>query len=110
MRHPGKVRHTLSAKKDHYIVRLAWYDEDQWQLLCALVPDRSELDDTYQQWQQSACQAVRQIESRGHEVRRVSANVLAMSECCSQRKVSLTGSARAEFVAKSAQGTQSRGA
>ena len=90
----------MSPKQDRYILRLAWYDETQWQLLCALVPDRSELDDTYEQWQQSARRAVREFESSGHRVERVPVVVLAMSEWCRERKVPLTGPSRAEYVAQ----------
>ncbi len=90
----------MSPKQDRYVLRLAWYDEEQWKLLCALVPDRGELDDTYEQWQQSAHQAVREIESNGRKVERVSINVSAMSEWCRERKVPLIGSARAEYVAQ----------
>lgn len=97
----------MSQKQDRYVLRLAWYDEEQWQLLCALVPDRGELDDTYEQWQQSARQAVREIEFSGHKVERFSVNVLAMSEWCPERKVPLTGSARAEYVAQLANGPRS---
>ncbi len=100
----------MSPKQDRYVLRLAWYDEEQWQLLCALVPDRGELDDTYEQWQQSARQAVREIESSGHTVERVFVNVLAMSEWCRERKVPLRGSARAEFVAQLPHGSHCGGA
>ena len=90
----------MSSKQDRYVLRLAWYDEEQWQLLCALVPNRGELDDTYEQWQQSARQAIHEIESSGRKVERVSVDVLAMSEWCRERNVSLTGAARAEYVAQ----------
>ena len=100
----------MSPKQDRYVLRLAWYDEEQWQLLCALVPDRNALDDTYEQWQQSARQAVREIESSGRTVERVSINVLAMSEWCRERKVPLTGPARAEYVAQLANEPRSGGA
>ena len=79
----------MSPKQDRCVLRLAWYDEEQWQLLCALVPDRGALDDTYEQWQQSARQAVREIESSGRKVERVSVDVLAMCASCRERKVPL---------------------
>lgn len=97
----------MIPKQDRYVLRLAWYDEGQWQLLCALVPNRGELDDSYEQWQQSARQAVREIESNGHKVERVSIDVLAMSEWCRERIAPLTGSARAEYVAQLANGPRS---
>lgn len=77
---------------------MAWFDEDQWRLLCALVPDRNELDDTYEQWHASACAAVEQIESRGHQVERVFVDVLALAEWCRERSLPMTGSSRAKYV------------
>ena len=100
----------MSSKQDRYVLRFAWFDEEQWQLLCALVPDRGELDDTYEQWQQSALRAVREIESSGRTVERVSVNVLALSEWCRERNLPLTGSARAEYVAQLAHEPRSGGA
>ncbi|WP_157469283.1 hypothetical protein [Dyella thiooxydans] len=99
----------MIPQQDRYVMRLAWYDEEQWQLLCALVPDRGELDDTYEQWQQSARQAVREIESSGRKVERVFVDVLAMSEWCRERNVPLTGSARAHYVAQLANGPRGGG-
>lgn len=77
-------------------------------MLCTLVPDRSELDDTYEQWQQSALRAVRQIETSGHTVERVSVDVSALSKWCHARNLPLNGSARAEYVAQLAPGPRSR--
>jgi len=100
----------MSSKQHRVVLRFAWFDEEQWNLLCALVPDRGELDDTYEQWEQSARQAVREIESSGRKVERVSVDVLAMSEWCSERKIPPTGPARAEYVAQLANGPRSGGA
>ncbi|MEP7186727.1 MAG: hypothetical protein ABI767_12910 [Rhodanobacter sp.] len=100
MRHLGKLRHTMSSRQHRYVPCFAWFDEEQWKLLCALVPDRGELDDTYEQWLQSARQAVREIEASGHKVERVFVDAFAMSEWCLERDVPLNGSARAEYVAQ----------
>jgi len=90
----------MSSKQHRLVLRFAWFDEEQWKLLCALVPDRGELDDTYEQWQQSARRAIREIEFSGRTVECVSVNVLTMSEWCRERNLPLTGAARAEYVAK----------
>lgn len=88
----------MSKKQQRCIVRLAWFDEGQWRLLCALVPDRSELDDTYEQWLQTARRTVRDIEANGRTVERVSVDVVALSEWCRERGLPLTGPSRAEYV------------
>ena len=32
-------------------VGIAWYSEDEWNKLAEVVPDRDELDGTYQEWE-----------------------------------------------------------
>ncbi len=100
----------MSSKQHRYVLRVAWFNEEQWQLLCTLVPDRAELDDTYEQWQQSARRAVREIETSGHTVERVSVDVLALFQWCRERNLPLNGSARAEYVAQLSHGPRSGGA
>jgi hypothetical protein len=67
-------------------------------LLCALVPDRSELDDTYEQWLETARRTVRDMESDGHVVERVPVDVVALAEWCRERGLPLTGPSRAKYV------------
>lgn len=72
----------MKSKQNQVVVSFAWYDELQWELLCTLVPDRGELDDTYDQWQQSARRAVRMIESNGYKVRCISVDVSTLAAWC----------------------------
>ena len=100
----------MSSKKSRYVLRFAWFNEEQWRLLCALVPDRTELDDTYEQWQQSALRAVREIQTSGHTVERVSVDVSALAHWCHERNLPLNGSSRAEYVAQLVLGPRSNDA
>lgn len=95
----------MKSKQNRVVLCFAWYDEPQWELLCTLVPDRSELDDTYDQWQQSARRAIRMIESNGYKVNRVSVDVSALSAWCREHDRPIDGEARASYVAQLAQGS-----
>ena len=88
----------MKSRQKRPVLRLAWFDEEQWKLLCTLVPDRGELDDTYQQWQESARRAVREIKSNGHTVECVPVDVAAMAKWCRDRNLPLNGAARAQYV------------
>lgn len=81
------------------IIGIAWFDETQWQLLTYVVPDRSELDDTFQEWERSAQSTVRMIEAQGHAVRRVPVNINELCSWCAARKLPVNSAARAEYVA-----------
>lgn len=82
------------------VFAVAWYDEMQWHLLTRVVPDRSELDDTYQDWQTSAIKAIGMIEARGQVVERVPVDVGALRSWCQERNVPINGAARAEYAAQ----------
>lgn len=99
----------MKSKQHSIVVRLAWFDEAQWQLLCTLVPDRGELDDTYEQWHRSACNAARMIESGGYKVERVFIDVAALAEWCRERSLPINGAARADYVAQLPKGNRSNG-
>jgi hypothetical protein len=79
-------------------VAFAWYDEAQWKLLAEVVPDRGELDATFQDWERAAHDAVRMIEANGQVVERVPVDVGALCAWCDERKLPVNGAARAEYV------------
>ena len=80
------------------IVGLAWFDRKQWKLLTEAVEDRKELDDTYEQWQQGAVDAVRSIESQGQKVERVHVEVESLVSWCKEKGLPVNGKSRAEYV------------
>lgn len=82
------------------IVGLAWFDRKQWKLLTEAVEDRKELDDTYEQWQQGAADAVRRIESQGQKVERVHVEVESLVYWCKEKGLPVNGKSRAEYVAQ----------
>src|SRR5437016_14121324 len=81
------------------IVGLAWFDRKQWQRLIEVVEDRNELDDTYEQCQQSALDAVRMIERQGQKVERVHVEVQSLVTSRKAKGLPVNGKSRAEYVA-----------
>ena len=81
------------------VVGFAWFDEVQWHLLTTVVPDRNELDDSFQDWERSALESVRTLESNGYTVRRIPVDVGALCSWCRERSLSVNGAARAQYVA-----------
>lgn len=86
------------AQAEQTIIGFAWFDEVQWHLLTTVVPDRSELDDTFQEWEQAALQAMRTIELQGHVVKRVPIDVAALCSWCRERNLPVNGEARAQYA------------
>jgi hypothetical protein len=80
------------------VVGVAWFDRKQWKLLTEAVEDRNELDDTYEQWQQNAVEAVRMIEREGQKVEKVHVEVETLVSWCKENGLPVNGKTRAEYV------------
>jgi hypothetical protein len=80
------------------VVGLAWYDRKQWKRLTEVVEDRSELDATYEKWQQSALDAVRAIEEKGEKVEQVHIEVASLLSWCQENRLPVNGKSRAGYV------------
>jgi hypothetical protein len=89
----------MSSERQQPSVAFAWYDEAQWLCLTGVVPDRSELDDTYEQWEHSALKAMRALEARGYMAERIFVDVQALCKWCQERNLPVNGAARSEYVA-----------
>lgn len=82
------------------IVGLAWFDRKQWRRLTEVAEDRNELDATYEQWQQSAQEAVRTIEGQGQKVEMVHVEVESLVSWCKEKGLPVNGESRAAYVAQ----------
>jgi hypothetical protein len=80
------------------VVGLAWFDRKQWKRLTEAVEDRSELEKTYEQWEQGALDAVRKIERQGQKVEKVHVEVESLVSWCKENGLPVNGTSRAEYV------------
>jgi len=80
------------------VVGLAWFDRRQWKCLSEVAEDRSELDGTYEQWQQGAQEAMRVIEREGQRVEMVHIEVESLVSWCKEKGLPVNGKSRAEYV------------
>ena len=80
------------------VVGVAWFDKKQWKRLTEAVDDRNELDDTYEQWQKSALDAVRMIERQGQKIEKVHVEVESLVSWCNEKGLPVNGESRAEYV------------
>jgi hypothetical protein len=91
-------KHAPDTPDHAVVVGLAWFDRKQWKRLTEAVEDRSELDDTYEQWEQSALDAVRMIERQGQKVEKVHIEVESLVSWCKEKGLPVNGKSRAEYV------------
>lgn len=77
---------------------MAWFDRAQWQRLTEVVDDRSELDDTFDQWRRRARTAMRNFESEGCRVEKVWIDVDSMVSWCAKEGLPVNSRSRAQYV------------
>jgi hypothetical protein len=79
-------------------IGLAWFNREQWLHLSEVVAERSELDDTFEQWERNAMAALYALESQGHSVRKVMIDVDLFVSWCRGRGRRIDSAARADYV------------
>ncbi len=89
-------------------VGIAWYDREQWRRLEQIVANRSELDDTFEQWEQGALRAVRNFEAAGLRVEKVPVQVEALMTWCRSESLPIDGPSRAKYVTYVLKGRQAK--
>ena len=85
-------------KDQEVVFGLGWFDRAQWQRLTEVVEDRAELDDTYEQWEQGANDAMRKFERQGQKVEKVHIDVQALVSWCKAKGLPINGKSRSEYV------------
>jgi hypothetical protein len=88
-------RHRLS--KDSQI-GLAWYSRETWEKLRAIADDGEKLDNSFEEWERGALQAIRELASVGRRVLKVPIDVEAYVAWCRERRCRLDSASRAEYV------------
>ncbi len=79
---------------------IAWYREDQWQLLRSTASDVENIEDTYQEWLQSAEKAMKELKKQGLKPVKADLNVKEFNEWCEiEGRIPDAGS-RSEYTAE----------
>jgi len=92
------------ARRHHgprHIAGLAWYEPGQWSRLLELADDRDALDDTYEQWRQSAANTMITLATQGVILRPVAIDPDEVAAWCREQGRPFDGAARSEFTAES---------
>ncbi len=79
-------------------VGIAWFDREQWERLCQVVPDRAQLDDTFEEWEASARRALADLRAQGVKVKAVSLRVSEFVQWCDEQNLPTDSAARAQYV------------
>lgn len=77
---------------------IAWYREDQWNLLNSTAADPESLEDTYQDWLEKAINLMSELEKKGHKPIKVDFDVDKFNKWCWSNRKTPNGKARSEYV------------
>ena len=80
------------------VTGIAWYRRDQWPLLLKTAADRSELEETYDEWLTNVRQIMTDIESKGVQVIKVPIDLEDLIEWCKLEGRGQDGAARASYT------------
>jgi len=81
-------------------VGIGWYSEEEWNKLAEAVPDPTALDDSWQEWEKSALDAIWMLKEQGIFAMPVTIRVAELQAWCQAKGRPLDAEARAEYVAQ----------
>jgi hypothetical protein len=82
------------------IAGIAWFRDDQWQLLRSLAADADSLEHTHGEWVTLAEKALQVLAQKGVSARKVNVDVNELDAWCKARNRPLDSSARADYAAE----------
>ncbi len=84
--------------KNNLNLALAWYRQDQWQLLLDYSTDSDKLERTYQEWLEHAEEKVKEMSESGLNVVKIDINIEDMKKWCEKSDKPIDGYSRSEYV------------
>ncbi|MFP3999142.1 MAG: hypothetical protein ACLFUN_04800 [Desulfobacterales bacterium] len=98
MKHDRKKNKKKTKHKKSHPIAFAWYTREQWELLCQVASDADSMDETFEQWEETAGNAYRMLLQSGYPVRTVNIDVAELLRWCKARNRPVDGEARTDFV------------
>ncbi len=84
--------------KNNRNIALAWYRQDQWQLLLDYSTDSDKLERTYQEWLEQAEEKVNEMGKDGINVIKIDINIEKMKKWCKRHDKPIDGNTRSEYA------------
>ena len=88
------ARKAARHKKNALAIGLGWYSREQWDALTKIVPDRSELDDTHEEWEAQATDALHMLAAQGAQPVKVQVDAQELVAWCQSKGRPADGEAR----------------
>jgi hypothetical protein len=86
-------------------VGIAWYRREQWPHLLEISTDRSDLEDSYDQWLVHVTEAFETMRNEGLDPVKVDIDTGELLDWCRSRNLPVNAAARARYVTEKVQKT-----
>lgn len=84
-----------ASEKDEMVIGIAWFRRDEWPKLLEVSADRDQLENTYDEWLESARRTLLKLRAEGRRMEKVEVGVEQLLEWCRTRHVPVDAAARA---------------
>ena len=84
--------------KNNRNLALAWYRQDQWQLLLDYSTDSDKLERTYQEWLEHVEKKMNEMGKEGINVVKIDINIEDMKKWCERHDKPIDGYTRSEYT------------
>ena len=84
--------------KNNRNLALAWYRQDQWQLLLDYSTDSDRLERTYQEWLEHVEKKINKMGKEGINVVKIDINIEEMKKWCKRHDKPIDGYTRSEYA------------
>ena len=84
--------------KNNRNLALAWYRQDQWQLLLDYSTDSDRLERTYQEWLEHVEKKINEMGKEGINVVKIDINIEEMKKWCERHDKPIDGYTRSEYT------------
>jgi len=82
------------------VIGIGWYLPEQWEKLRRISVDRDQVEESFQEWQANATNALKEMTESGVIVQRVTVDVDILEKWCRERRLAIDAAARSLFVAE----------
>ena len=90
------------------VVGIAWYREDQYELLRALATDTDSMAETYERWHAGVIKTMDDLRQQGIDARRVDVDIRDLAAWCAERGMPLDGKSRSMYSAEKVKSENAR--
>jgi hypothetical protein len=88
------------ADDPQQVIVLAWYSEEQWNLLKRRAADAHLLDETYEEWLEEMNRLERRLKQEGNAMVKCFVDIGELEQWCQKENVPLDGKARSQYAAE----------